>query len=531
MAAPLRTHAAKATVSTTCALILGVSFHAPAQAQDSSAGEGAATPAATMRKMIHIVPPDRGYRETYSGRVEIQTLPIHPLIRAVDFVLDAKPVKRTRKPPYQTHIELAHPPREQILEVRGYDALGNVLGTDRMTLNQPDVPFGVHIATMRRVEVNGYDALRIEVDVSLPRSATLERVAFYRGERLVEAVRNFGDDAAPGAPRTILVDALMEDTSVDDFVRVTATLEGGRQLEDAQLLQGAEYQDEIDIELIQLQLLVSDNDGNPVRGLKPEDLEIRENGRKRPVQNLHTAHDVPLVLGLAIDMSDSMWPIWHQVKEVSASFVDAALAPGDRAFVVDFSGEVRLTQTLTGNKPLLGTRVRSLMPRLGTALNDGILFSLLQYGSEPGRRALVVVTDGVDQHSRTTPTQSADFAERLGLPIYFIELDRPTARTRSRRGGQIHIPRELKRRHHRKRLETISRQTGGRLFYVNLSTDNPPWTERIKQVFDQIEEDLRHQHVLTYYTGERSGTAVAPEVRVARRGLVLRSAVPLEAIE
>ncbi len=66
---------------------------------------------------------------------------------------------------------------------------------------------------------------------------------------------------------------------------------------------------------------------------------------------------------------------------------------------------------------------------------------------------------------------------------------------------------------------------------MNLSTDNPPWARRIQSVFRQIEEDLRHQHVLTYYTGERSGTAVAPEVRVARRGLVLRSAVPLEAIE
>ncbi|MDE2690104.1 MAG: VWA domain-containing protein [Acidobacteriota bacterium] len=494
------------------------------------------------RKMIHIVPPERGHRELFSGRVEVQTLPIHPLIRTVDFFLDETPVKRIGKPPFQAYIKLANPPREQTLEVRGYDALGNILGADRMILNEPDVPFGVRIATMRRVQANGYDAVRIEAEVSVPRSATLERVAFYRGERLAEAVRRFGDDAAPRVPRTIPVDALMEYGSSDDFVRVVATLKGGRELEDAQLLQGAEYQDEIDIQLIQLQLLVSDRDGSPVRGLRPEDFEIREDRRKRPVHDLHTALDVPLVLGLAIDLSDSMVPIWHQVREVSARFVNAALSPGDRAFVVGFSGEVRLTQPLTGDKRRLASQVRLLVPRIGTALNDGILFSLLQYGREPGRRALVVITDGVDRHSRSTPKQSADFAERLGLPIYFIELDRPATRTGSREGGQlnipagqiniqIRIPRESTRRKHRKRLEKISSQTGGRLFYVDLTADDPPWPQQVQGVFKQIEEDLRHQHVLTYYTDRPPGAAVAPEVRIIRRGLSLRSAVPLEAIE
>ncbi len=187
--------------------------------------------------------------------------------------------------------------------------------------------------------------------------------------------------------------------------------------------------------------------------------------------------------------------------------------------MVDFAGTVRLAQRLTGNKRLLASQVRLLVPRMGTALNDGILFSLLQYGREPGRRALVVVTDGFDQHSRTTPSQSADFAVRLGLPIYFIELDRPNKRTRSRR------------RQHRKRLETISRQTGGRLFHVDVTDDTPPWTQRIQGVFKQIEDDLRHQHVLTYHTDQPSGAAIAPEVRVIRQGLQLRSAVPLEAIE
>ena len=389
------------------------------------------------RKMIHIVPPTRGYLQPFSGRVEIQTLIIHPLIGAVDFLLDGELFQHVRKKPYTGHVKLAHPPRKQTLEVRGYDALGQVLGADRMILNEPDIASGVQITSIRRLSDADQTALRIEAVVSVPRSAQLKEVAFYLGVRKVEARYEFGVDEDLVAPRRITVEALAEYTPADDFVRVVATFADGREPEDAQLLQGTEYQDEIDIQLIQLQVLVTDRDGNPIRDLEPGDFEVEEGGVRRPVESLHTAEDVPLVLGLATDTSDSIAPIWRQVNDVSLGFLNAALSPGDRAFVVDFAGTVRLASPLTGNKRLLAGRLGVLAPRVGTALNDALLFSLLQYGREPGRRALVVVTDGIDQHSRSKPEQSSDFAERLGLPIYFIELDRPTARTKSRRGERL----------------------------------------------------------------------------------------------
>ncbi len=480
------------------------------------------------RKMIHIVPPTRGYLQPFSGRVEIQTLIIHPLISAVDFLLDGELERSVWKKPFTGHVELARPPRKQTLEVRGYDALGQVLGADRMILNEPDVASGVQITSIRRLPDVEQRALRIEAVVSVPRSALLEEVTFYLGERKVEAAYGFGVDADPVAPRRIAVEALTEYTPADDFVRVVATFADGREREDAQLLQGAEYQDEIDIQLIQLQVLVTDRDGNPVRDLEPADFEIREGDIRRPVENLHTARDVPLVLGLATDTSDSIAPIWRQVNDVSVGFLNAALSPGDRAFVVDFAGTVRLASALTGNKRLLAGRLGVLAPKVGTALNDALLFSLLQYGREPGRRALVVVTDGVDQHSRSKPKQSSDFAERLGLPIYFIELHRPRTRIWTPDG---YLPARPRPRRHRKRLRNISRQTGGRLFQVDLSAETPPWTERIEQVFDQIEDDLRHQHVLTYYTDQPPSARIEPEISVTRRGLKLRSAVAVEAFQ
>ena len=142
-------------------------------------------------------------------------------------------------------------------------------------------------------------------------------------------------------------------------------------MEDAHLLHGAEYRDEIDIQLIQLQVLVTDRNGDPARDLGPADFEIRDGGIKRPVENLHTARDVPLVLGLAIDTSDSIVPIWQQVERpCPPAFLRLLCRRATEAFVVDFAGTVRLASELTGYELLLQSRVRSLAPRLGTALNE-----------------------------------------------------------------------------------------------------------------------------------------------------------------
>ena len=470
---------------------------------------------------IRIVPPERRYGELLSGPVEIEPLIIDPRIVEVEFFLDDTSIRLVRKRPFRTRIRLAEPPRPQKLEVLAYGRDRAYLGRDEYLLNEVDRPFAVRIAAMSSFQADGNAAIRVAASLSLPRTATLEQVDFYRSDALVEAVRDFGREATAGAPRTIQVAAVIDGGLPDDFIRVVAKLTDGREREDAQLLHGADYHSEIDIQLAQFQVLVTDREGNPVSGLSPEDFEIREHGRSRPAVALHTAYDVPLVLGLAIDSSDSMLPTWSRLKYIAQSFLATAVTPNDRAFLVDFDDTVRLVQPLTSDRPLLSERLDRLIPMGGTALNDGLLFSLLQYGSEPGRRALVVITDGADQHSRSNPEQSSEFAERLGLPIYFIELDNSRAGT----SGAAAL------RRNRERLRRIAEGTGGRLFHLELHGDTRWWAEPIEQVFRQIEEDLRHQHVLTYYTDQPPGTPVEPEIRITRRGLRLRSAVPLPGID
>ena len=459
---------------------------------------------------IQIVPPRRRYRELLAGPVEVQTLIIDPLIASVQFLLDGVRVKQARRPPFSARVRLDDPPRPQMLEVRAYRDTGELAGSDRIVLNRLDSPFGVRIAQIRPAGPDGRSALHVAANVSVPRTAALERVTVYRSDHQVATFDELDPVANRGEARSIPVDVLIEDVSPGDFVRVTAQLADGREMEGAELLQGAEHRGEIDVQLVQLQVLVVDRKGDPVGDLKPGDFEIRENGAWRPAEDLHVSDDVPLILGIAIDSSESMYLVWRQLHDVVRVFFEGALAVDDRAFLVDFDDTVRPLQPLTASRPLLKARLHRLLAQGGAALNDGILFSLLQFRNEPGRRALIVVTDGDDLHSRSKRAQVTEYAERMGVPIYFIALGWNDPRS------------PLIRR--------LSRQTGGRLFRIHPGQSRAALAREMEQVFDRINEDLRRQYVLTYYTEQPPGAGAEPEVRTTRKGLTVKSVLPLEAL-
>ena len=462
---------------------------------------------------IRILPPEKGHRELLSGRVLIQTLTIDPQIAVVEFLLDGEEADRSTRPPFEARIELADPPREHTIEVKAYGARGAYAGSDRIVLNRLDPPFAVRLASISPLRGGGEEAVRVEAGISVPRAETLERVEFYRTEDLVATFEHFEGQTGPSGVRNVVADVPTTGVSPQDFIRVVARLGDGRELEDVELLQGAEFSSEIDVQLVQLQVLVVDRGGDPVAGLRPEDFEVREDGKRRQVENLYVSNDVPLSLGLAIDSSGSMEPIWQQTNSIAAAFFDGALSWRDQAFLVDFDSTLRLVQPLTGSKPQLVRGLERLYPQGNTALYDAILFSLLQYGDAPGRRALVVVTDGYDSNSRSDPTRAIDFGKRLGVPVYVVAM-------RSVGFG----PATMEDANLRSSMRLITGPTGGRLFQIES-------IDQMARVFDHIEEELRRQYVLTYYSERPFGAAVEPEVRVTKKGLKVRSALPLEAIE
>ena len=151
---------------------------------------------------IRIVPPERGHRELLAGRVEVGTLIVDPTIGAVEFFVDGRRRKRVGKPPFRTRVTLADPPREQTLEVRAYSARGAYVGDDRVVLNRLDPPFAVRIGAINPRD-SDRPAVQVETRIAVPQGTALERVEFYRGERLVETVGNLAQHTGAGGFRTV----------------------------------------------------------------------------------------------------------------------------------------------------------------------------------------------------------------------------------------------------------------------------------------------------------------------------------------
>lgn len=484
---------------------------------------------------IRIVPPRRSQRQLLTGSIEVETLILDRSIGSVDFFLDGRRLGRVRKLPFRSRIDLSAPPREQTLEVRAHSSRGALMGGDRLILNRIDPPFGVRIRAVTPSEPDGA-AVQVETRVAVPRGAVLERVDFYRNEVLASREVLAPQYGATGGFMTVRGSLPTPDLSPNDYVRVTATLADGRELEDAQLIEGVTFKGEIDVQLIHLQVLVVDADGAPVDGLNAADFRIVEDGERKAVEDVRQAGDVPLLLGMAIDSSASMKPIWSQLRSVVGTFLETSLAAEDRAFLVDFDESVRLLQQPTGSLRALRTSMDRLVPNGGTALNDGILFSLILYGDEPGRRALVVVTDGMDIDSRSEPERAAAFAERVGIPLYIIDLGRdrialPNGNNSDGDGANSPLIRTARSADHVLRMRRQARQSGGRLFQIDAELPSSEFLGRVQRVFDQIREDLRRQQVLTYYTSRPIGAAIDPDVQAVREGLTVKSVLPLDRVE
>jgi len=263
-----------------------------------------------------------------------------------------------------------------------------------------------------------------------------------------------------------------------DYVRVVAYLDDGSSLEDAVLLDPQSLSELVVVNLVELNVVVSDRHGQVVRGLQPEDFVIKVGGEKRAVDRFALADDVPLILGLVIDTSESMWALMVDTKKAGAQFLGATIGPLDQAFLVDFDTKPRLAQATTGDLLELFSTFNSLEPEGLTAVYDAIIFSMLQFEEAEGRKALVLLTDGDDVQSRYGPRRCVQYGKQLGVPVYILSL------------AGIQTPRRALRKID---LESVTEGTGGGIFYITQM-------DQLDEAYAQINEELRSQYILSFST-------------------------------
>jgi VWFA-related protein len=170
---------------------------------------------------------------------------------------------------------------------------------------------------------------------------------------------------------------------------------------------------------VRVPVSVLDSRGEPVLDLRGEDFEISEDGRRQPI-TFFSGERRPVRIALALDTSLSMTNKMSQVEEALRHFIEL-LEPADEILVITFSSSVVINDDFTSDREQLERVFSRLNPGEGTALYDAAIEAIHRVSAGPAEsKAVVLVTDGIDQSSHATLAELRELARRSEVPIFSI---------------------------------------------------------------------------------------------------------------
>ncbi len=314
----------------------------------------------------------------------------------------------------------------------------------------------------------------------------------------------------------------------------------------------------VDVKVVTLPVTVRDKKGQIVRNLTKDDFDLQQDGHPQSIRYFTQETNLPLTLGLLVDTSMSQRKVLDQERAASRSFLDQMVTNKDKAFVVRFDREVELLQDLTPEH----SKLEAALDLLNTSRNDQetssddsqggggggssqgtrrgggtLLYDSIFLASDElmkkqtGRKALIVLSDGVDRGSKESLASALEAAQRadtIVYSIYFADHEEENNNNFGRRGGgypgggypgggypgggypgggypgggypggrgggypgggrqpsqNIHVD-------GKKILEQISRETGGHLYEVSKK-------DSVDDIYASIADELRTQYMLGY---------------------------------
>ncbi len=300
----------------------------------------------------------------------------------------------------------------------------------------------------------------------------------------------------------------------------------------------------VEVKVVNVLATVRDKHGKTISSLTKDDFTLREDGKPQTITYFTRETDLPLRLGMLVDTSLSQRRVLEEERTASYSFLDHLLrVDKDLAFVIHFDREVELLQEFTPSRPKLQAALQLLQtPQsdrgyggggggsggsgggggygggggraqhqrgAGTLLYDAVYLASNELMSkQQGRKALIILSDGVDHGSKETLATAIEVAQRADTVVYSILFkDDEGYGNRGgwsggggpmgggRRGGRGP---QQDRPDGKKILEQISKETGGRLFEVSKK-------ETVEKIYSEIEEELRNQYSLGYPLDKAAG--------------------------
>src|SRR5579871_992556 len=233
----------------------------------------------------------------------------------------------------------------------------------------------------------------------------------------------------------------------------------------------------VDVDLVLVPVTITDPMNRLVTGLEKENFQLYEGSSAQEIRSF-SAEDAPVSLGVIFDSSGSMSSKMDRAKDAVVEFFKTA-NPQDEFFMITFSDEPETVSDFTSSVDEIQNRLVFAVPRHRTALLDAIYMGIskMRQAKYP-KKALLIISDGGDNHSRYTENEIKSLVKEADVMIYAIGIyDRYASAVEERLGPQL--------------LSDITELTGGRAFTI----DNP---NDLGDVATKIGVELRNQYVLGY---------------------------------
>ena len=281
----------------------------------------------------------------------------------------------------------------------------------------------------------------------------------------------------------------------------------------------------VDVDLVNILYTVHAKKGGAlIPNLEKNDFTVFEDGKQQTIQRFSRETDLPVTLGLLIDISASQTRLIDIERDAASSFFSSVIRQKDEAFLISFGKDTELLQDYTNSPRMLTSALRDLrgdgitpmlgggpinqgpVPQIGapkgTLLYDAVyLASNEKLKSEVGRKALILITDGEDEGSTyniKTAIEAAQKSDAIIYSIYYVD------RAFYSHGGFM-----IGGGGGESYLRKMSEETGGRVFTV--SNKHP-----LSDVFKEIQDELRNQYSIGYESTNpnRDGTFRRIEIKV-----------------
>src|SRR2546427_12461394 len=237
----------------------------------------------------------------------------------------------------------------------------------------------------------------------------------------------------------------------------------------------------VNVDLVNILFTVADKKGKFVTNLRKDDFRVFEDEKAQAITNFSGETDLPLTIALLVDTSGSIRDKLKFEQEAAIEFFYSTLQrTKDRALIISFDSGVDLLQDFTDDPEKLADAVRKIRAGGGTSLYDAVYLAVSQkLAGQSGRRIVILITDGDDNSSRVSLTETLEAAQKNDITIYAISTN-STAYFGSKeqeRGD--------------KTLKKFSEETGGKSFF-------PLKLQDLAGSFLDIHDELRSQYQIGY---------------------------------